>query len=192
MTATHPGTWRILARAWRAIVVAVLVNATIQALLVVGQPATALDPWFVLRVAASTVSLILLGAALAEAADAAAASRRLRPLRPAVLAWSATVVVVAAAAWVVTPFAVPFVLVLGLVLLPVGTPARFAVRALRPVRAVLAGALTIVLALVSWIVGLVSGFFVTGPLGALLAWIFAGCALAVTVALWTALHRPST
>jgi hypothetical protein len=192
VSAERIGTWRILARAWPLTTAAVLGNAALQALLVVGRPATALDVGFVLRTVASAVAIILLGAILANAADAAVDARRVRMGRPPVLAWSTIVVVLAAGSWVLTPFAAPFVIVAGLVLRPVGEPPRPAVRALRPFPAVLAALLTIVLALLSWVAGLVCGFFVTGPLGTFLAWTFAGIALAVTVAVWRALHRPAS
>lgn len=190
MSAQRPGMWRILTHAWTVMVAAILGNAAAQALLVLGHPATAPDPWFVLRVVGSTVAIILLGALLADAADAAVDGRSVRLGRPWVLAWSAIVVVVAATSWVLTPFAAPFVIVAGLVLMPVGAPPRFAVRALRPLPSVLAGVLTVVLAVLTWVLGLVSGFFVTGPLGTFLAWTVAGIVLAVTVAVWRALHRP--
>lgn len=192
-TTTAPGTWRILGRAWPWMLAAVLGNAAAQALLILGQPATALDPGFVLRVIGSLLALAVAGWVLSVAAESAAEAARFQPRRPARAVWAGSLALAAAASWIVSPFIVPFVLVVGLLLMPTGADGTIG-RALgvvrrHPWRTVLAAILTILFSVVAWVVGLICGFFVTGPLGTFLAWLFAGAVTAIAIAMWTALHH---
>lgn len=185
---------KILARGWPVMLAAVLGNAAAQALLILGQPATALDPRFVLRVIGSILALMVAGWLIVSAAGAAAEGRPFRFGGVPSLLWTVGVIVVAAGSWILSPFAVPFVLVIGMLLLPAsGGPnvLRSALGVVRhhPWRTLFAALLTIVLSAVVWVLGLITGFFVTGPLGTFLAWVVAGLAVAIAVAVWTAIHH---
>jgi hypothetical protein len=176
---------------------AVLGNAAAQALLILGDPATAFDPGFVLRVIGSILALMVAGWLLVSAAAAAADGRPFAFGGVAAMVWTAGVVVIAAGSWILSPFAVPLVLVIGMLLLPAaGAPSvlRSALGVVRrhPLRTGVAALVTIVLSAIVWVVGLITGFFVTGPLGAFLAWVVAGVAVALAVVMWTALHHRSS
>lgn len=188
------GAGRILARGWPVMLAAVLGNAAAQALLILGEPATALDPGFVLRVLGSIIALMVSGWLIVSAAGAAAQGRPFAFGGAASMLWTVGVVVAAAASWILSPFAVPFVLVVGLLLLP-ASGAPYVLRSVlgvvrrHPWRVLLAALLTIVLSAVVWVLGLITGFFVTGPLGTFLAWLVAGVAVALAVAVWTSIHH---
>lgn len=185
---------RILGRAWPVMLAVVLGLALAQALLIIGQPATALEPGFVLRVLGSLIAIGVAGWLLTAAATSAADGVRFSPNRPAVALWAASTGLASAGAWILSPFATPFVLVVGLWLMPATVEAGSVRAALglagrHPLRFVAAVLVTLVLSALAWAAGLVAGFFVTGPLGTFLAWLVAGALAAVVLAMWTALAR---
>jgi hypothetical protein len=194
MTPRTPGMWRILARGWPVMLVVVLGLAAAQALLILGEPATALEPGFVLRVSGSIVALALAGWLLTLAATAAADGSSLKLDHPGIAFWAATAAITASASWIVSPILTPLVLVVVLFLMPASArehPLRTGLRAARrhPWRATGAVLVTLLLSVIGWVAGLIFGFFVTGPRGTFLAWTVAGVTASVVIAMWASLLR---
>ena len=183
----------ILARAWPVMLAVALGLAASQSLLIVGRPPTALEPGFVLRVLGSIAAIGVAGWLLTIAAASAARAERFRVRSPGIALWAAVAAVAASAAWVLSPFLTPLVLVVVLWLMPGAAQVRtlrtgLEVARRHPVRLIGAVVVTLVLSVVAWVAGLVFGFFVTGPLGTFLAWLVAGLLASVVIAMWTALR----
>lgn len=117
--------------------------------------------------------------------------------RPAVRragAWAAVVVVGGVVVAVLVP---PAVVLYATVASAVGAaaasgrPLRLAATVFRhaPVRAVLATILALVLSVVSWVVAVVSGFFLTGVLGGIAMWVWFSVVGAVLLGVWTRVQR---
>ena len=190
-------TLAILRRAWPVMLTVALGLAAAQALLILGHPPTALDPWFALRVLGSIAVIGVAGWLFTIAATSAADGVRFTVDRPRIALWAAVAAVATSAAWVLSPFLTPFVLLIVLWFMPASAQERtfrsgVGVARRHPVRMIGAALVTLVLSVIAWVAGLLSGFFVTGPLGTFLAWLLGGLFAAFVIALWTALLRRST
>ncbi len=190
-TTTDPRPSR--AGAWIVLLGAVVVGAVLQGASAVPGLGTAATGWFAVQVVGSLVVLVAEVAVLAWAARAIVLRSALGRLPALLVAWSAVAVVVTAAVAVVLPFAVPLVLVVvACLLVEAAAGGRNALRGLRvfrrtPVRAVLAGLVVVVVAALSWVVALVSGFFLTGALGGAVMWLWFGVVAGLLLIWWTRL-----
>jgi len=107
--------------------------------------------------------------------------------------WSAVVVLVSLVVAVVVLPAVVLVLIAALCVLPAATSGeRNALRGFRvfrrtPVRAILASVAVVVVAVLTWVVALVAGFFLTGALGGVVMWLWFGLVATLALLWWT--HR---
>jgi hypothetical protein len=107
--------------------------------------------------------------------------------------WSAVVVLASLVAAVVGAPAVALVLIATLCVLPASAAGeRNALKGFRvfrrtPVRTVLASLAVVVAVLLSWVVALVAGFFLTGALGGVVMWLWFGLVAALELLWWT--HR---
>ena len=204
MTAVPAGTWRAIARGWPVFVPVILVEAGVQALLVLSDP---VPEWSAGFLALLLVSLLaLLGAvwltvgAASAAVDGTGGLLRRAVRRPIIVVWALAVGVVAVAVSLLQLWATPLVLLLGAFVLPAAAaddPGNLFARAYRPivrtpVRWVLAVLAAVVLAVVTWVVALSLGFFITGALGAVLTWLWFGVAATFVLALWCSLYRRAT
>lgn len=142
-----------------------------------------------LSFAALTASLAL----IAAAAHAAADTRRFR--WPGWWLWASAALATLAitASGLASPLLVPVVVVLVLIVLP-GVAARdqSAIAGLRPfraapVRAALLAVGSLLVVIVLWIIGLLLGFFVTGPVSAFVTWLAFGTTAAILVCAWTSI-----
>ena len=178
------GTWRAVRRGWRVWLPVVVINAAIQALLVVGDPEPAASATFALLVIASFVV-----AALALAIVEANAGGSPRWPGPALLLWSTLSVLFVVGMSVISPLLAPVAVLVGvLALAPIAAGERnplagFTVFAHSPVRSVFACLAALTLVLVCWLVSLLLGFFVTGPVAAAVTWLWFG-ATGVVLACW--------
>ena len=193
------GFWGTLVRCLQVAIPVILLNAAGQALLIAGSPPTLPTVTFILRLLGSIALLTVAGWLLILAVHSAWELRPFKIQRPRLMLYTATLVVATAAAWVVSPYLVPPVLLLALTQVPavvagVRTPFRTTWTAFRrrPIRAVLAVILSVICAPLSWLVSLMAGFFVTGPLGSILAWLWLGIVALVLLCLWTSLLREET
>ncbi|GAB2911080.1 hypothetical protein GCM10027047_06670 [Rhodococcus aerolatus] len=158
----------------------VVAHAVVQALLVVGDPVPATAPAFLGRLAASVVAVAVAGWLLARRVRPGA--RAARPSPHALVGWLVAVVLVAAAA-VVHPLVGALAVVVALPLL------TGAGRSLRrhPGRTVVAVVLTVAALVLTWVVSLLLGLFVTGVLGAGATWLWTGLVAALLLRRWSAL-----
>jgi hypothetical protein len=147
-------------RTFAGIAAVVLVHAAVQMLLVVGDPSPGASFGFVLAAIASVVALILAVWAVARLAGGGASIGRV-----------VVVGVLAVAASLLSPLALPAVLVFG-------TPwlVRAPLRGWRPIALLVGG---LVLAALSWLVAMVLGFFVGGLVAAFLTWVWFGAVAAL-------------
>lgn len=186
--------WRIAARGWRVFVPVVVVNAVVQAATVA--PAFTPEPGAVF-VTLTVLSFAVLSAALgatASAADASTAGSSMTFPHWSVWAASALAVLGVTASALLSPLAVPFAVVVALVVLPGIAAGRrsalagFRIFARRPAHAVLLTVGSFVTLAILWVAGLLLGFFVTGPAAAFATWLVFGAAAVVLVCAWTALQ----
>ncbi len=198
-TGDPTGTWRAVARGWRVLVPAILGNAAVQALLVIGDPVSAPDPAFAARVAASAVALVLtiavvtVGALAAvdgrpPAGGAAGAGWLRLPGGPRCSAswrvrrrcwWSGSGGRAAGRTAAPAVAAGP------------GNPLPPTLRAVRahPGRTVTILLGFGLLAAVSWVFALLLGLLVTGPIAAAATWVWFGAAATVLLCAGAALLR---
>jgi hypothetical protein len=189
------GMWRAWARGWRVIVPLIVVVAVIQSATVLGNPEPAPDLLFSLLTAASLVVTIGAVAIAAEAALAGVDGRRMSAPGGRLVLWSAAIVlgvtVVAVLLAVVTPLAI----VLALVLLPAVADGQrnplhgLVVFTRRPGRAVVFTLVALLVIALSWVVALLLGFFVTGPLAAGVTWLWFGLVSTLLLCGATSLYR---
>lgn len=197
------GTWRAVARGWPVFVPVVVGNAVVQALLVLGDPVAEPDLGFTARVVVSAIAVVLTVAAAAIAALAAVDGRPLtgadtwRRLVP-VVGWTVGLGVLAACASLLVVWLGPLVLLTGSLLPAVaagpGNPVPPAWRGLRagPVRALVTTLAYLLLVVVGWVIALLLGLLVTGPLAAAATWLWLGLAAVVMLCAWSALLRRGT
>lgn len=166
-------------RAW----VAVVGNAVVQALLVIGDPDVTATPVFAVRVAVSALALLVCAVLVVG-----------RPSVRLVL-WVAGILVVWAVVALLVPWAVVVPLAGAAVLPAVADGAAHPVRETvgvvrrRPLASVLLAVGSLLVVLVSWLVALLLGFFVTGFAAALLTWLCFGAAGVVVMRWVGALHH---
>lgn len=185
--------WRIAARAWGVFIPVVALNAVIQAATVAPGLTPGFEAGFVLLALASFASLSASLAMMSAAAHSAATTSRFR--WPGWWLWAAAALATLAttASGLASPLLVPFVLVLVLVLIPgvaAGDQSWLAGPRLFRAAPVRASLLTVgsLLALVGlWIVGLLLGFFVTGPISAIATWLVFGTTAAFLICAWTSI-----
>ncbi|WP_354057243.1 hypothetical protein [Dietzia sp. 2505] len=172
----------------------VIVNALVQALLVVGDPTPGSAWGFALRVGASGLATILalwlIVGASAAAVDAEAASVT-PPTR--LLSGATVAVVLGVLAGVISP-ALPVVVAAGAVPLLTALAARPRAHALHTItcargRALLGVFWVVLLSIVNWVIALVLGFFVGGPVSAALTWVVFGFSASILATHWAVLHR---
>lgn len=180
------------ARRWPVIASTVVATAVVQALLVVTDPEPLPAPLFIVLSLASFVALVA-----AIAMVAAAASGRVRPGARLVL-WSTVVVLAVVLLSFVSPLTVPLTIAAALVVIPAAAANvpnpfdGFAVFRTGPFRSTIAVLVAIVVLLVDWLVSLLLGFFVTGPVSAGLTWLWFGATGAVLLCWFDARYRRST
>ena len=173
-------TWGAVARGWRVFAPAVVGGAAAQAALVVGDPKPLAGVGFALLVAAS--ALVLAASVTVIAAGALSAVDRQRWRVPGTLVlWSVVMVVVAFAASLLASPLVLLAILLALLVLPAAAdgrsnpfPAGFAVFRHGAARTIGALVVALLLLLLSWLVALLLGFFITGPIAAGLTWLWFG------------------
>lgn len=183
--ATRPrrvGAWRAAAAGWRVVLPVVVLHAAVQALLVAGDPVPTTAPGFLGLLVASVLAVAVAGWLLAWRVRAVVDGRA-RPTPRALLGWLLGVVLVAAAA-VVHPLAGALAVVVAL---PVLAGAAGALRR-HPARALVTAVLTVLALAVTWVVSLLLGLLVTGPLGAGATWSWTGLVGAVLLGAWSALR----
>ncbi|WKK71490.1 TIGR03767 family metallophosphoesterase [Rathayibacter oskolensis] len=169
----------VMLRSWLAVVL----NAVVQALLVIGDPDVTASPVFVVLVAVSVLSVLVTGVLISG-----------RPSVRLVL-WVAGILVVTALVAVVAPWAV-VVPLLGVAFLPAvaAGEARPVAATLGVLRVRVGGSVLAVLGLVvivavGWIVALVLGFFVTRFVADLLTWLWFGASAVLVVEWFGRLYR---
>lgn len=195
------GTWRAVGRGWPVFVAGVVGNAAVQALLVFGDPVVEPGLGFAALVAASAASVVLTVAAVAIAALAAVDGRPLtgagawRRLAP-VAGWTTALGLLAAVGSVLVVWLGPLLLLAGPLLLPAvaagsAHPTAAAVRAVRgsPGRTVIAVLAYLLLVAISWLIALLLGFLVTGPLAAAITWLWFGGAAVGVLCMWSSVFR---
>jgi hypothetical protein len=195
-TVRRVGMWRATASGWRVFVPAVLVNAAVQAALVASDPVPGASWTFALLVAASAGAVLVTVALVTSAALAAVDGRPRTAVasarqRPGVVAWAAGIGALAIAGGVLAFWIAPLLLLVAVPVLPAAAAgARNPVRdgfggvGRHPVHYLFGGLVLLVLAVVSWVVALVLGLFVTGMIGAALTWVWFGVVL-VLVLCWS-------
>ncbi|GAA1871453.1 hypothetical protein GCM10009836_60340 [Pseudonocardia ailaonensis] len=142
----------------------VLLHAAVQMLLVIGDPSPGATLWFVLAAIASVVALVLAVWAVARLVGGRAVAGGVGLGRVVVVG------VLAVAASLLSPLALPVVLVLGTPWLVGARPSG---------RAVLLLVGGLVLAALSWVIAMVLGFFVGGLVAAFLTWVWFGAVAAL-------------
>ncbi len=191
-------------RGWRVVIPVVIVNAVIQSLLLLGQPRPYLTLSFVLLALVSfAVFTVAFGAVTAaalqastgsvSAADAVAKVRaRALPLFAWALAWA--LVVVLGLALYVIPGLIILALTPYLLIAVVDGQRNPLLANLRAIGArwgrwlVTTIVVGVVLA-VLWLLSNVDGFFVGGPLGALIGWLVLGLVASWLTCAWALIYR---
>jgi hypothetical protein len=196
------GAWRAIGRGWPVFIPIIILEAAAQALLVVANPTPAVSPGFSLLVLGSAAALLVgvwltIGAAVA-AIDDGTRSAIIRDCgrRPVVLLWALAVGVVAVGAGLALLWLTPLVLLVGALVLPSAARSQRPVlsAALRPVtsaplRVVLYLIATVLLAVLTWVVALLLGLFITGPLAAGITWLWFGLVATFVLCLSSSLDR---
>lgn len=188
------GTWRGCLRGAPVVLPVVIVNALLQAVLVVGDPTPGGAWGFALRVGASGLAMILaLWLIVGASAAAVDADARFSIPPMTVLIGATAAVVLGVLAGVVSPI-LPVVVAVAAVPLLASLATRPSPGVLRtvtctPGRALLGFFWTALLFFVNWAVALVLGFFVGGPVSAALTWMVFGFSAAILATQWAALHR---
>lgn len=191
---TMTGTWRGCVRGAPVTVPVVIANALVQALLTVGDPAPEAGWGFALRVTVSGVAMIVaLWMVVGATATAVRPDERFSAPPVRLLAGSALAVLLGVLAGVLSPI-LPIVIAsaaLPLLSTLAVTPRGAARHTLAhsPGRAALALLVTVLVLLVNWIVALILGFFVTGPVSAALTWVVFGVSATLLAAWWATVHR---
>ncbi|MTD13616.1 hypothetical protein GIS00_06620 [Nakamurella sp. YIM 132087] len=184
-------------KGWPVYLGAGLGLVVLQTLLIIGDPIAEVGWGFGLRVLASFLVVVLAVSAVVAAATDAAAGEPAAVRRPTMLFWVAGFGLLAIGAAVLSPWLVSVVLLLGVMVLPavaVAAPVGSAFRAIGrvPLRAVLAVLGFVLLAVISWVLALMLGFFVTGLAGAALTWLWFGLLLVLVQRWWCGIyHRGS-
>jgi hypothetical protein len=172
--------------AWFALIAAVVIGAVVQGL--TATPGYAggegLFWWAVVA------SLLVLWIELAVVTAAAAATAGLRPRAVRTLAVSGLVALTGGMVAVVLPLALPVYVVLALCVLPGAITERrphrgFAVFRYLPLRAVLATVASLALSVLSWVVALAGGLFLTGTAGGIAMWLWFGLAGGLQLVWWS-------
>jgi len=178
---------------WLVIAAAVLLGAVLQAASAVPGLDTATSAWFTVQVVASVVFVVAEVCALAWACRALVRREHLGRPRLRLVLWSAVFVLASLVAAVVAAPAVALVLIAALCVLPASAAGeRNALKGLRvfrrtPVRTLLASLAVAFAVLLSWVVALVAGFFLTGALGGVVMWLWFGLVATLALLWWT--HR---
>ncbi|PAY22550.1 hypothetical protein CEY15_12625 [Dietzia natronolimnaea] len=172
----------------------VIVNALLQALLVVDDP-TPEGAWgFALRVGASGLAMILaLWLILGASAAAVDADARFSVPPMTVLIGATAAVVLGGLAGVVSPI-LPVVVAVAAVPLLASLASRPSPGVLRtvtctPGRALLGFFWVALLFIVNWVIALLLGFFIGGPVSAALSWVVFGFSASILATHWAVLHR---
>ena len=195
------GPWRAMASGWRVFIPAVVIDAAVQGMSVLGDPVPSLSWGFWLLVGASLLSVVLMVWGVSSAAAAAVTGRPRSAFSNARRQWSTLVLsllvaVIAVGAAVLQPLLPVLVLLLAAFVLPAvsaGGTVRsgFTAVAAAPVRYLIAVIGFVVLVVLSWVVALVLGLFVTGPVAAGVTWLWFGLALVVVLCVFSSLYRRS-
>ncbi|MFN3600042.1 MAG: hypothetical protein ACK4UY_01485 [Dietzia sp.] len=171
----------------------VIVGALVQSLLVVGDP-TPEGAWgFALRVVMSGLALIgALWLIVGAAATAVKVDARFSMPSIRLLTGVTAAVVIGALTGVLSPIlpivvaAVALPLLSALAVEPRTTAFRTVTYS--PGRALLGYLWIAVLSIVNWVIALMLGFFVAGPVAAALTWVVFGFSTAVLATYWAAMH----
>lgn len=191
-------------RAWRILVPVVVVNAFVQALLVIPGIPPGPTPVFVLGALASFAVLVVsFGAVAAAMLDAVESQEDLRSVMSSLrrrgwplMAWSLGLVTLVTVG--LSVYVVPGLIVLAvtpyLLLAVVDGRSRplvvnFRVIGARWWRWAITVVVMAVLCLVLWLLALIDGFFVGGPLGSFVGWLGLGLVASWFVCTWALLYR---
>jgi hypothetical protein len=182
----------------------VIVEAAVQAALVLPDPTPAWSWSFIGLVAVSAVAVlvavwlvVVTASAVLDEDGPFGPDRALR--RPGVLGWALVVGILAVAAAGLEVWLAPLVMLIGGFVLP--PAARGDRRVLvvawrpfrhRPLRTALHLVAAVLLVAVSWVIALVCGFFVTGSLGAAVMWLWFGLAATYVLCQWSAVYARVT
>ncbi len=193
------GLWRALARGARVFAPVIVLNAVVQIALIADDPTPDSGWRFALLAAGSAASILCATVLVAGAANAAVdlgAAVRWRQRALPLLSWTAGAGFAAAAAAVLLPLAAPVLLLAGALLLPAAAAghrnaAGPTLRALRRqwLRYLLSALGFMVAAVVSWVVALLLGLFVTGLAAAGLVWLWFGAMAALWCCVFAAAFR---
>lgn len=189
------GMWRAWAREWRVLIPLTVVVAVIQSATVLGDPEPAPDWIFALLVTASLVTTIAAVAIASETSLAGVDGRPVRAPGGGLVLWSAVIVLGVAVVAVLLAVVTSLAIVLALVLLPAVADGQrnplhgLVVFTRRPVRAVVFVLVALLVIALSWVVALLLGFFVTGPLAAGVTWLWFGLVGTLLLCAATSLYR---
>lgn len=178
---------------WLVMSATVVVGAGVQAATAAPGLGNESSGAFVVAALASLVAVVVEVALLAWAAHAVVQRSRLGRLPLGLVVWSLVVVLVLSVVSVLVAPAVLLVLVAALCVLPAAAAGeRNALKGFRvfrrtPLRTVLAALAVVLLGVLSWLVALVAGFFLTGALGGAVTWLWFGALSALALVWWT--HR---
>ncbi len=178
---------------------AVLANAAVQTLLLIGDPVPAVDAWFAVALALSITALVVAVAGVTAGVSGTGRGHLRAWPRVGLLGWALVLTVVTAASAVLSPPLALVPLLAAIVLLPaaavaagVGAAFRLAARVFRraPVRAASTLLGAVVLLGLAWLAALLLGFFATGWPASLATWIVFGAVGALLLHLGARLvHR---
>ena len=178
-------------RAWAVAVAAVVVGALVQAATAVPGLGTASTAQLVGLTVLAALALVVELAVLAWSARTIGGVAPHGRLGGRLLLWSAVVVVVAAVVGVVLAKELVLVLVAALCVLPEAAAGEgnaltgFRVFRRTPLRSIGAALVVVLLAVVSWVVALAAGLFLTGALGGLVMWLWFGVVLLLLLVWWS-------
>lgn len=179
--------------AWAALITAVVGGALLQG--VTALPGSAGPGAGLIWAAIASSALLfleLLTMTLAAVAIAGARPGTRLAVGAAAVA-AAVVVAVGVIVAVLAPLALPIVAVLALCALPAaacgrGIRAAFGVFAHAPVRAIVAGLVSIVLSVLTWVVAVAAGLFLAGVAGGAAMWLWFGIAGSLQLLWWARLQ----
>ena len=189
------GMWRAWARGWKVFVPLIVVVAVIQSATVLANPQPAPELLFSLLVAASLVVTIGAVAIATEAALAGVDGRPIHAPAGRVLLWTSVIVVAVVVVSVLLAVVTPLAIAFALVLLPAVADGRrnplhgLVVFTRHPGRAIVFALLALLVIALSWVVALLLGFFVTGPLAAGVTWLWFGLVGTLLLCAATSLYR---
>lgn len=178
---------------WTVLVAAVVIGALAQAATAIPGYAGVDSTAFLLAGVGSAAALILQTIALAWSASALGARIPLGSPRWSLLAWGVLVALILLMVATIAPFALPVAWTVALIVLPAAALGRWnPLAGLRPFRghpwrASVAVLVMLLAGVLGVVVAALTGLFLTGFLGGLVAWLWFGAAAGALLAWWARL-----